>query len=63
MKLHFETLFEILIPSELNCTHRILISVPALYSNRLINYRYIFYYLCEGKIPKINRLNHCMKLD
>ena len=49
----------------LNCTHYILISVSPnfLYSNCLINFSDTFHYYCEGKIPKINRLNQCIKLD
>ena len=49
----------------LNCTHGILISLSPnfRYSYRLINSNDIFHYFCEGKIPKIKRLNQCVKLD
>ena len=49
----------------LNCTHYILIGVSPnfLCSNPLINFSDTFHYYCEGKIPKIKRLNQCIKLD
>ena len=61
LKLYLRSWFRL----NLNCTHYILISVSPnfLYSNCLINFSDTFHYYCEGKIPKINRLNQCIKLD
>ena len=65
LKLYLETLLEILIYSQFNSTHCILISVSpnVLYYNCLISISDIFRYFSEGKVTKIKRLNQFIKLD